>query len=161
MIYTICDDINQGRGGYSHPGTLDSTEDLLKRLLLAAVPHNHSELFRSSAAAPAPFHVRRVEDYIRAHSDQPISLSDLIAVSQVSGRSLYTGFRRFRDTTPMGYLKKYRLALARSALSQDVDRPASVTEVALSCGFAHLSRFARDYFTRYGEHPSTTLRRGR
>lgn len=159
MIHTICDDIDQGLGGYRNPNTIGSAEDLLKRLLLAAVPHNHSELFNGQGPAPAPFHVRRVEDYIRANSDRPISLSDLIAVSGVSGRSLHTGFRRCRDTSPMGYLKNHRLALARSALSGDADRRVSVTEVALNCGFSHLSRFARAYFDRYGEYPSTTRRR--
>lgn len=159
MIRTICDDIDQGRTGYNHPRTAGSAEDILKRLLLAAVPHNHSALFDGSGPPPAPFYVWRVEEYIRSHADQPISLGDLISVSGVSGRSLHAGFRRFRDITPMGYLKNHRLALARAALAKGLDRGLSVTDVALECGFTHLSRFARDYFDRYGELPSATLRR--
>lgn len=159
MILTICEDIDEGRGGYAHPRAINAVADMLKRLLLASVPNNHSELFNGEGPGPAPFHVRRVEEFIRAYAHRPISLAELIAVSGVSGRSLHTGFRRFRDTTPMAYLKNHRLALARWALGQASDRPLSVTEVALNCGFTHLSRFARDYFTRYGEYPSTSLRR--
>lgn len=159
MIHAVCDDIDQGRGGYSHPRAIGSAEDLLKRLLLAAAPHNHSERFNDYRRAPAPFHVRRAEDFIRSSFDQPISLADLIAVSGVSGRSLHAGFRRFRDTTPMSYLRDHRLAMARAALDGKGNQRRSVTEVALNCGFSHLGRFARDYLDRYGERPSMTLRR--
>lgn len=158
MVRTVCDDIDLGLTGYSHPRTCGSIEDSLKRLLLAAVPHNHSDLFNGSASGPAPYYVRRVEEYVRAHAEEPISLTELIEISGVSARSLHAGFRRFRDATPMGYLKNHRLALARTALEAGVGSGASVTGVALSCGFTHLSKFARDYFERYGERPSETLR---
>lgn len=159
MIRTVCDDVDSGRAACRHPRTCDSIEDMLKRLLLTAVPHNHSDLFDGAVSGPAPFYVRRVEDYIREHADEPISLSDLIEVSGVSARSLHASFRRFRDDTPMGYLKNYRLFLARSALQKGLDSGASVTDIALACGFTHLSKFARDYQERYGERPSATLRR--
>jgi len=35
----------------------------------------------------------------------------------------------------------------------------TVAEVAYRWGFTHLGRFAHDYRARYGEAPSTTLRR--
>jgi AraC-like DNA-binding protein len=35
----------------------------------------------------------------------------------------------------------------------------TVAEVAYRWGFTHLGRFAHDYRSRYGELPSTTLRR--
>lgn len=158
MIRMICDDMDIGLPGYSHPRTCGSIEDTLKRLLLIAVPHNHSDLFNGSVSGPAPFYVRRVEEYVRAHAEEPITLSEMVEVSGVSARSLHAGFRRFRDTTPMGYLKNYRLSLARKMLTKGGDDGTSVTTVALACGFTHLSKFARDYFERYGERPSETLR---
>lgn len=158
MIRTVCDDIDLGLTSYSHPRTSGSVEDTLKRLLLAAVPHNHSDLYNGSVSSPAPYYVRRVEEYVRAHAQEPISLADLIEVSGVSARSLHAGFRRFRDATPMGYLKNHRLSLARTALRNGVGNGVSVTDVALNCGFTHLSKFARDYHERYGERPSSTLR---
>lgn len=158
LVRTICDDIDRGLTAYSHPRTCGAVEDALKRLLLAAVPHNHSDLFNATPDGPAPYYVRRVEEYVAAHADEPISLADMIAVSGVSARSLHTGFRRFRDTTPMGYLKNHRLQLANRQLKDGADRGLSVTEVALACGFTHLSKFARDYQERFGERPSSTLK---
>src|SRR3546814_17976402 len=86
-------------------------------------------------------------------------LSDLIAVSGVSGRWLHSSFQQFRNTTPMNYLKNHRLAKARAMLCANAGRQLTVTEVALNCGFTHLSRFAHDYLNSFGEHPSATSTR--
>lgn len=159
MIRTVCDDIDQGHTSFMHPRTCASIEEALERLLLASVPHSHSDVYNRSESSAAPFYVRRAEEYIRAHAHEPVSLGDLIEASGVSARSLHAGFRRFRDVTPMGYLKNYRLSLARAVLKRGLDDGVSVTEAALGSGFNHLSKFARDYFERYGERPSATLRR--
>lgn len=158
MVRMVCDEMDMGLPGYSHPRTCGSIEDTLKRLLLVAVPHNHSDLFNGPVSGTAPFYVRRVEEFVRAHAEEPINLAEMVEVSGVSARSLHAGFRRFRDATPMGYLKNYRLTLARNMLKDGVETGATVTNVALACGFTHLSKFARDYFERYGEKPSETLR---
>lgn len=158
LVQTICNDIDQGLPGYNHPRACEAVEETLNRLLLIAVPHNHSELFNGPVSCPAPFYVRRVEQYVHAHAEEPITLNDLVEVAGVSARSLHAGFRRFRGTTPMGYLKNHRLALAHALLKNGAGSGTSVTNVALACGFTHLSKFARDYLERYGERPSETLR---
>lgn len=159
LIRTICDDIDSGLVAYNHARTAGSVEDTLKRLLLAAVPHNHSDLFDAAPSGPAPYYVRRVEEYIRHHASEPISLADLIDVSGVSARSLHAAFKRFRNTTPMLYLKNYRLEVAHRLLRSGADEGLTVTDVAITAGFTHLSKFARSYHERYGERPSTTLKR--
>jgi AraC-like DNA-binding protein len=73
----------------------------------------------------------------------------------VSGRTLYSGFQKFRGTSPM---RGVRMERARHDL-QDPDQPRSVTEVATRWGFFQLGRFAAEYCKRYGEYPATTLRR--
>lgn len=159
LVRTICDDLDEGRSAFGHSRAVGAVEQALQRLLLAAVPHNHTELFDTPAAVPAPYYVRRVEEFIHQHASDPISLEEMIAVSGVSARSLHTGFRRFRDTTPMTYLKNCRLVLAHRQLREGADSGLTVTEVALACGFTHLSKFARDYHERFGERPSATLKR--
>lgn len=60
----------------------------------------------------------------------------------------------------MSFLKQLRLERAREMLERsDINR--SVTDTAISCGFGNLGHFAGDYFKRFGEHPSETLRRGK
>lgn len=159
LIRTICDDIDSGLAAYNHARTAGSVEDTLKRLLLAAVPHNHSDLFDAAPSSPAPYYVRRAEEYIRQHAGDPISLADLIEVSGVSARSLHAAFKRFRNTTPMIYLKNRRLEIAQRLLKSGMDEGLTVTDVAITAGFTHLSRFARSYYERFGERPSTTLKR--
>jgi AraC-like DNA-binding protein len=159
LIRTICDDIDNGLSAYTHPRAAGAIQDTLKRLLLAAVPHNYSEEFNATPTGVAPYYVRRVEEFIRAHATEPISLADMIEVSSVSARSLHAGFRRFRGLTPMGYLKNHRLNLAHARLKAGAEDGSSVTEIAMASGFSHLSKFAHDYAERFGELPSATLKR--
>lgn len=161
LVRTICDDIDAGISTYTHARTCGVVEDMLKRLLLTAVPHNHSDLFNAPPSGPSPYYVRRVEEYVREHASDPISLADMIAVSGVSPRSLHAGFRRFRNTTPMGYVKNYRLDRAHAMLKSGIDQGQTVTDIALACGLTHLSKFARDYYERFGERPSDTLKQFR
>jgi AraC-like DNA-binding protein len=159
LMDAICDDLNSDTPAFTHPRMGKTIEDSVLQLLLASVPHNFSRDLDSPSAGPAPYYVRRVEDYIRQNAGEPIGMTELVEVSGVSARSLHLGFRRFRNTTPMGYLKAYRLDLARTELENAYERSLSVTEVAFSCGFMHLSKFARDYTRRFGENPSATRRR--
>ena len=159
LVRTVCDGLDTGATGYTHARACGSVEETLERLLLAAVPHNHSDLCDAPPSGPAPYYVRRVEEFVREHARDPITLGEMIDVSGVSARSLHAGFRRFRDTTPMAYLKNHRLDLAHRQLKAGADLGLSVTDVALACGFTHLSKFARDYHDRFGERPSCTLKR--
>ncbi|MGQ3029508.1 MAG: helix-turn-helix transcriptional regulator, partial [Ferrovibrionaceae bacterium] len=79
-------------------------------------------------------------------------------ISGTSLRALQEGFRRFKGTTPMGYLRGVRLARVRAELTGPGMADRSVTEIALRWGFTHLGRFAESYRAAYGETPSATLR---
>ncbi|MCH9687327.1 MAG: AraC family transcriptional regulator, partial [Deltaproteobacteria bacterium] len=135
--------------------------DHLLLQILYGQPHSYSKLLHRAPAAPAPRHVRRVEEHIEAHAEQPIRLEDLVAVSGVSARSLQVGFRRFRGTTPMGHLRRVRLHRAREQLASSDPSVATVTEIALRWGFPSLGRFSQNYRRIFGETPSQTLRAAR
>jgi transcriptional regulator GlxA family with amidase domain len=89
---------------------------------------------------------------------QAIHLEDLAGVAGVSARALQLAFRRFRETTPMAYLRVLRLELARRELAQAARNGSCVAAVANACGFGHLSRFAAEYKARFNESPAQTLR---
>ena len=124
---------------------------------LGVLPHNYSNEFNRSITPAAPYYVKRAEDYIRVHLRDPIEIEDLVAVAGVSSRSLYYGFRRWRDTTPMSYLRNLRLGLAHDKLKQARADGGNVTRIALSVGYDHLSRFSKDYKQRFGVSPSATM----
>ena len=107
-----------------------------------------------------PQGVKRAVGFMRSHLQDNPSLSDIVAASGLPERSLNRQFQSFLGVSPMGHLRRLRLAAAREELLQAAEG-RSVTEIAAGCGFTHLGRFAIDYQRAFGEPPSTTLRRAR
>jgi AraC-like DNA-binding protein len=159
-VRMVCDDLRSDASDLSHPLVADRVMSGLVSLVLASVPHNKTRAIEAAGHTTAPFFVRRVEQFIEEHARDAIALADLTGVAGVSTRALQTGFRRFRNTTPMAYLRSIRMELARAELAQAGRLGSSVAAVALASGFAHFGRFARDYQARFGELPSETLCRG-
>jgi len=136
-------------------------EQVVVTSLLLTQPHNQSAALRQPGRAIAPAHVKRVEEYIETHAEQPLTVAALAAHAGVSSSALHAGFRDFRDTTPMAHLKAVRLRRVREELAATDPARASVTEVALRWGFRHLGHFSAGYRQAFGETPSETLRRQR
>ncbi len=151
------------RADASHPLAHERVAEHFSAALLNALIYgqasNISAALGRAEPTPAPHFVRRVEDYIRHHHAETITIETLARVAGVSTRTLFSGFRDFRHVTPMAYLKMIRLEKAHAALQGgDVDGSAGVTKIALDAGFAHLGRFAQAYRLRFGELPSVTAR---
>lgn len=145
------------------PGSLlgRQIEAALMTGLLEAHDHDCREaLLERRVPELAPRLVRQAEDYMRAHLDQPLALDDVAAAVGVSARALQYAFRRFRDTTPMAFLRAARLERAHRELSQPLPG-TTVTEVATRWGFAHFGRFAESYRARFGCTPRQTLQEAR
>jgi AraC-like DNA-binding protein len=65
---------------------------------------------------PAPWQVRRAEEYIEANWDQPITIEALAIVTDASVRSLFHAFKAHRGYSPMAFVKQVRLRRARRML---------------------------------------------
>jgi len=140
-------------------GVGDQFAAMLLNALLYGHPHNLSSEFSRSERGVAPHFVRRAADYIRKHYREPITVETLASVTGASVRSLFSGFRSFRDCSPMSHLRAVRLDKARQILFENGSSdPAKITQVALECGFSHVGRFAASYRQRFGELPSQTSR---
>ena len=101
--------------------------------------------------------LKRVEDWIVANLNQPMTRADLCAVSGLQLRALTRAFAKLHGGSPMRFVKDRRLdAVYRSLLGSEPGE-TTVTHVATDFGFYHLSRFAVDYYATFGEHPSETL----
>ncbi len=130
-------------------------------LMVSLIEHQQSNFtarlgLRSNGVAPR--HVRLVEGFIEDNADKPLTLQDLIAVSGVSSRALFDGFRRFRGTSPLAHLRMVRLTRVRNQLLNG-DDSETVTSIATQWGFYQLGRFAAAYRATFGETPSETRRR--
>jgi transcriptional regulator GlxA family with amidase domain len=109
---------------------------------------------------PTSWQVRRAQAYIETHWNEPITIAGLARATAVSARSIFYHFKQSRGQSPMSFVKQVRLEHAREMLeSRDITR--SVTEIAVDCGFGNLGHFAGDYFKRFGERPSDTLKRSK
>lgn len=140
----------------SRPDIARDYERLLLNLLLAGQGHRD---VASRGCAIAPGSVKRAEEFIRARFTDPLSLADIARASGVPARTLLESFRRFRDTSPIRYLRDVRLDHARRALADGTVKTAA--EAAMEAGLMHLGRFSHEYAERFGEKPSDTLRRFR
>jgi AraC-like DNA-binding protein len=128
--------------------------------LLLGQRHNYTEAIFSARALPAPRVVRSVVELIDSAPETAFTVADLAEYAGVSERSLHAAFRRQLGTSPMAYVRRRRLEQAHDELLRlDPVRGDRVTDVALRYGFAHTGRFAAAYRERFGETPSTTLRR--
>jgi AraC-like DNA-binding protein len=144
-------------GFLNYPHAIDSFEECLVLSLLYGQRHNYSELLLGQAKSVAPGHVKRVEDFIRAHAANHITIEDLASIANISARSMFSGFKRFRGTTPMKFLRDVRLTNARLDLQQALPG-TTVTDVCGRWGFCQFGRFAAAYKAKFGELPSITLR---
>ena len=135
-------------------------EHLFYSLVLSELRHTHSDALARPRPRAAPYYVKRVEEFVNLHAENTITVDDMVAVSGVSARSLFNGFRAFRNMGPMAYLKRVRLERVHAELAAPPsDNRRRVTEIATAWGFSHLGNFAKDYKKQFGESPSTTLRR--
>lgn len=154
------DDESGGAMALSSPLLAAQIEQMLISMLLMCQPNTYSERLRGESPSIAPAFVKRIEQYIEEHADEALTIVDLAEHAGVSSRSLFAGFRRFRDTTPMAYLKEVRLKRVHESLQRACDGNTTVTREALRWGFSHLGHFTAAYKRRFGESPSETLARG-
>jgi AraC-like DNA-binding protein len=131
-------------------------EQMLLLTFLTANPHNFSHLLERDEPRPAPWQVRRVEEYITANWNRPITVEALASAAGASTRSIFKAFKDSRNCSPMAYVKSIRLQHAREML-QHPESTTTVVSTAFTCGFLNPGHFARDYRLAFGELPSVTL----
>jgi AraC family ethanolamine operon transcriptional activator len=105
--------------------------------------------------------VSRAQDYLLAHPDKVITVTELCETLHVSRRTLQNCFNEVLGICPMSYLKSLRLNAVRRTLKEGMPRGQTVQDVAAANGFWHMSQFAADYRRLFHELPSETLKGGR
>lgn len=143
-----------------NPIMMTMFEQFIMTGLLLSHPHTCSERLRQREKPISPRDVKRAIDYMESNLEAPITFSDIVDVSGVPGRTLFKHFQDWRGMPPMRYLRNARFQRAREALRRATPE-ASVTEIAMSCGFSHMGRFSAEYRRRFGESPSETIKQGR
>jgi AraC-like DNA-binding protein len=102
--------------------------------------------------------VERCEHFALLRRFEGVRLADLCRVGHASERRVRDAFHEVRGAAPVEWLRRLALDEVHAMLVRVEPTSASVTDVAASHGFTHVSRFAAEYRKRFGENPSRTLR---
>lgn len=158
LVKFIVSELDHGDTLLRSPVVLADFENAILGGMLTRQPHSLSSLWTARAAAPSDAHVRKAEEFLTAHLGQPLRMSDIATEVGISLRSLQKAFVRQRGQTLTEFLRSARLELARKRLLAGLPG-ATVSSVALDCGFGHFGKFAGYYRAQFGETPSQTLAR--
>jgi AraC family transcriptional regulator len=99
---------------------------------------------------------RQVIDYINAHLDQDLSLTELAALVQMSPHYFSHLFKQSIGMSPHQYVIRCRVESAKNLLVQG---NVSIAEVAYKVGFANQSHLNRHFKRLLGVTPKTILQR--
>jgi AraC-like DNA-binding protein len=146
-------------GRESSPVALAEMQDLIVTRFLHS---HHADLVDRArdALLPSRPQMLHLEDYLRAHWNEPLTVERLATIANVGARSIFRYFKQAHGATPLDYMKTMRLQEARRGL-QNPQQDTSVSSEALRCGFNNMGHFAKDYRRKFGELPSETLLRAR
>lgn len=158
-VFHLAIDYNE-RGAFFSDLAAAEVERMVVMKFLMCHRHNYTHMLLREPPPASSTAVRTVEEFIEANWDKPIDIDAMVAVAQVSARSLFRQFRRDRGCSPADFAKRVRLNRAREMLERS-NEVGSVIQVALKCGFQNPGHFARDYRNSFGELPSVTLQRAR
>jgi transcriptional regulator GlxA family with amidase domain len=95
-------------------------------------------------------HLARAVQIMHDSIENPISPSVIAEDIGISTRQIERLFGKYLNTSPKKYFMELRLERARKLLLQT---EASVTEVAMACGFESAGHFSRVYRTNFGVTP--------
>ena len=95
-------------------------------------------------------------DFIRANYAEPMTLTALCQLVDVSERALRYNFQKATGLSLQEYLTHYRLHRARALLVNS--EVAEVKEAAAACGIPHAGRFSQYYKAMFRESPGEVLR---
>lgn len=99
--------------------------------------------------------LRRVQDYVEAHLDEPLSLLELAAVAGYSASHFKALFKQATGVPVHRYVLERRVERARILLLQGEQR---IGDIALAAGFSHASHMARCLRRVLGTSPSQLMR---
>jgi AraC-like DNA-binding protein len=103
--------------------------------------------------------IARFEDFLAAHPDRPLYLTEICDGIAVAERTLRAACEEHLGMGPIRFLALRRMHLVRRALLQADASRVTVTRIITDHGFWELGRFSVAYRALFGESPSETLRR--
>ncbi len=95
--------------------------------------------------------IKEMLAFLQANYDRELTIEDIASACSISTSECIRCFRATINTTPIAYLKSYRLQQAALKLQLSSDKISAIAE---SCGFQEMSYFAKSFKEVYGCTPS-------
>lgn len=89
--------------------------------------------------------------FVYDHYSENIELKDIAAAGNISTSKCCKLFQKYHQESPISFLNSYRMEISRGLLR---NTSYSVTQIALSCGYNHLSYYSKMFLKRYGCTPN-------
>jgi AraC family transcriptional regulator len=99
---------------------------------------------------------KRVVEYIEAHMDMDIRVSDLAKVVRLSVGHFFRVFRRSFGESPLAYVARRRITRSQKLM---LSSPAPLCQIALECGMSDQPHFTRVFRRIVGVNPAAWRRR--
>lgn len=117
--------------------------DTLSQLLFMIVDHEKSLTGKPSAGSMRDgSRMKTMLQYIHNHFGEEIFIDDIACSAAISKSECLRCFHSTIGTTPIQYLKKYRIERAAELLNGTEDK---VVDIGIQCGFQDMSYFARAF----------------
>ena len=129
--------------------TLLMATDLIGDLLNKKVLLNES---------PVKKMVLRAEEIMESQCENITTIQEISDKVFTTPRNLQKAFKKYRDYTPLQFLKDQKLIRANQIL-KDPYLKTSVKNVAIEVGLFDINRFGKYYFDKFGELPIETFRK--
>jgi AraC-like DNA-binding protein len=129
--------------------TLLMATDLIGGLLNKRVLLNES---------PVKTMVLRAEEIMESQCENITTIQEISDKVFTTPRNLQKAFKKFRNYTPLQFLKDQKLIRANQLL-KDPYLKTSVKNVAIEVGMFDINRFGKYYFDMFGELPNETFKK--
>lgn len=103
--------------------------------------------------------VSLAEDVIDEYCAEIRTINEIADKLNTSERNLQKAFKKYRNYSPMQFLKERKLHKAHKLILSNRNSSTTIKEIALSVGIFDLNRFGKYYAELFNELPSSTLKK--
>ncbi|MBU9824009.1 helix-turn-helix transcriptional regulator [Rahnella perminowiae] len=129
----------------------NAEKTLFTQKIIEDLNHRHLTVYGKHAHTEKALCVVRIINFMLENISDEITLEDLEKICGKTRFDICRVFKHFYDVTPIKWMWKVRLALAREFIHLAPEW--SLTDISYACGFSSLPHFSRSFSKTYNESP--------
>lgn len=129
----------------------EAEKEGFSRKIVDDLENRHLVIYGKQAKAEKAHCIVKVIDYIIENISEDILLEDLERISGKTRFDICRVFNLFYGITPIKWMWKVRLTLAKEFI--DLAPDWSLTDISCACGFTSLPHFSRSFSLAYKQSP--------